>query len=258
MPEMQSVVQNDFDAYTNSVGLLTEWKNPGAQEADNGFCHTACQVLCYTLSGVDQSALRVRFRTALWNSMVQYDAPGWARTGLFNRSPGIEKQIAWDDLIGIAYVDRAYASALMQRGQCGVKLGPFRIKYVYNNVNPEKFTWDAYIGRSWSFVAHLYWATGRVPPWWARLAWVATLLWSGSPTNQDPWKLSRFLVETYKRTATLHWAQDKTVHKLEKWAVDRWEGRFIKAWPGGFGALFARYFVAGADHPLAKHWPKEF
>lgn len=244
-----SEMQNDFNDYTNRFGLLTEWKNPGGREADNGICHTSAQVLCYRLRGEDTADLEAQLSLAL----DRCELPG--HPGLFNRSPNIRKQIAWDDLIGAAYTSPRTARKILEYGRAGVRVfGLFKLKYFYNNEVPGtgknlsgKFAWDAWIGRSPSFIAHLHFAAGEKPPFWTRPFWAWTVWSSGTPADQDPWKLTRFLIGSA-------WPK-RELYSWENAAVYKWSDRFRQAWPGGFKDLYSKYYQAGAEHPLSKWWP---
>jgi hypothetical protein len=87
----------------------------------------------------------------------------------------------------------------------------------------------------------------------AGIAWRESLKHSGSSDNQDTWMLNRLLVEGWASSLGMD-----SYNGDDADAVTIFRKRFKEAWPGGFGALFARYFVAGAGHPLSRWWPREF
>lgn len=238
-------IQEDFKAYTNSLGFLS---NSPAGSSGNDLLFSCEAAIIRSKLGAwskeDQSALEKAVLDHSYREAGLYGRPG---------KPWCNDQEGFDDYIGVLAWSAKFDKGLRalrvllygQRNKFDWK--GFRLPYYYRTEHP--YTEDdkrAWFGRSPSFVAHLYWSAGLKPGWFYRLAWAISVATSGNLYSKDPWILSWLLVEV---------AQDKGL--LERLATRIFKYRLRKR--GGLKFIFCEYF--GSMHPIALHCPisgKEF
>ena len=86
--------------------------------------------------------------------------------GLYSKAPGIFKNNSVDNLIAVAAaskrLDTPHRFEILNHGR--------KHNYVWNNIDPLKFSFSAWLGRMPGFIAHLQFCCGETPSLFNRIA----------------------------------------------------------------------------------------
>jgi hypothetical protein len=216
-------VAADFKAYTNALGFVSNKPNGSTGNDLLYSCEAAVirkQINAWT--DADQAALEAAIVAHAQSEPGLYARPGWKQD---------EEQP--DDYYGVAAFSRDDAKKVLQYAH--------RHCWYFKTSAAAKWYEPAF-WRFPAFMCHEKWAAGEKPNYFLRLVWTASVAFSGSKTNQDPWMLNYLLVVT---------AGDKGL--LERIATRMYFRRLTKTW-GSLKNVFAAYF-GDSNHPLAKYCP---
>lgn len=254
-------ITDDYKPYTDKFGLVQPEAGSPAGTSGNGLLYTAQAVVAYHDNDDLTQLKALAFDTVFTMCEKQ--------PGLMMRAPqGKDDQEGPDDYVGCglfsSYADDGeLAKRILSYGdvRC-ITFDPLAedaskrtlskivyytlrilnlgrgIRYVYNNVDPGKFTLSSWLGRQPALIAHLKIAAGITPTLLERLVWCAGLWVAPSKDNHDAWILSWCRVRSWRKRGI-----------LEKLSVWMWERKFKKIW-GNPGDLLAAYFN-NPNHPNA-------
>lgn len=236
-------MRQDFALYTDSDGLLTSQPNPTPASSGNGLLYTSYEYITYLQWGVLTDDDKAKFVQTVQGCRSN------GINGLYNRAPEkIGDQEGPDDYYGLASAGSVNA--------LNVQIGPDiynygqttyygLFSYMYNNVTPGKFTFQAWFGRQSELVAHIQMAAGKTPEYWRQLYWCASIAVASVSNPSDA------------NHVVLDWAQCNNILPgldMLKSSALAWKQRMLKNYPNGMQQVFALYFN-DANHPLAK-WAK--
>ncbi len=227
----------DWDAYRDDLGFLSGEHRPQGSDG-NAMLRAACEMTLRqglgTWKSDDQDALFERVRDLCE-----------IRPGLIQRLPPFSRdQEGLDDYIAYVLIDPVFAFAALQYGRASfyrpLKWAPWlRIPYQYS-IKRDPHDVAAWLGRYPALVAHMEWSThAMTPPLWRRVWWAASVAFSGSSDNEDPWVLSWLMIVSAGRR---RW--------LERLATDIYLWR-LKRSKGSLALLFAAHF-RNPNHPIAR------
>lgn len=128
-------MRQDFEACGGAYGLICRF--PGEQTTDNGALFTTEYYLILKRMNFLLSSDLDNYKQIMEDCM-QSD-------GMSQRKPGDNSQDSPDNMIALAVGSKAFGTNFAQRMLAyGRTTFP---KYVYNQPNPGKFTWSAWMGR---------------------------------------------------------------------------------------------------------------
>jgi hypothetical protein len=155
---------------------------------------------------------------------------------------GLKNKYSFGEMLQ-SYIDSGKADHVWAWKILKFLFGWVKVRFNYNNINPDKITQSSWLGRQGQLVAHIYWSANQTPPLFYRVWWALSIgFFSVKPNDPDSAVLSRHLVCVM---AGRSW--------ICRVATHLWRKRFIKTWPGGMNQVFTKYF--GQAHPLSRGWP---
>jgi hypothetical protein len=268
----QSWTAEEFTPYTDQYGLIHD-KPPTSEvliPSGNGLLYTAEACVIMQLSKVSYD--RKKIADGVRDSQVK------SKPGLFNRGPTKLNDLEdHDDYIGLGALSnicgfRDVARAILSYGRgsdqssgasalrsdCSdfgfarVQLNQCKtVPYNYNNVEPGKFCWSTWMGKSPDIITHLKLAAGERPTQEELSVWAAVLIYNGQMATlkkdeKTPWLLSWLMVLTYQLAQYHSTTADYA-------AVEWWKLLHARFPDGGIKQAMTEYLSEGAKHPLAKH-----
>ena len=212
--------------YTDPYGFI----QPDGKPSGNGLRYTSEYYLTLKRLNLLTEEDQFEFKRLIASCEV--------RPGLLERHP-----VAWkgsqqgpDDYIAVAHASKEIAPQIARRIlSYGLTTG-----WVYNNVNPGKFTFKAWLGRQPQFVCHLFWCGGLEPGLIEKLWWSVTIIHASfkPKSDQDGWLLSWHLVNAAPDKGLIGVVKKWWYHRLGKYQLKR---------------SFAAYFN-NPDHVLARYF----
>lgn len=230
-------IRADFALQTRADGLVFPLNDPNTRNGLRSFC----QMWIYlVLRGEARKGAKdiADFSLMLARCKIV--------PGLFKRSPHDVMQITHDDMIPIAtasfLMDTTHARFLLIYG----KQRRGFVRWLYNSENPGVFRWKAWFGRMPMLATHFMFCAGDMPPLWRRFVWALVVSLSGAfgQQSQDGAVLTWMMVLAAKGKSTL------CDH-----AIEIWEARFRKQYPGGIREVMTKYLANNPNDALAKYAP---
>lgn len=221
------------EGYIDGNGLVTPQKcAPGTKQgSDNGVLFTSEAMVIAKRTGTLTEALK-----AEWIANISHC---FQEPGLLSRAPGSTEQDSVDNMVGFG----AGASVCLPAAAEIVLTYGKNHWGVFNNKNPGKFTGESWLWRQPQLVAHLYFASGMMPPLPLQLAWAAAISTScmtAKKTDADSRILSWLMIETMNYRSSI----------CNK-AAGIWTSRLLNDYENGMQQVFEIYF--GKDHPIARY-----
>ena len=219
-------ILDDYTPYTDEYGLIQN--NAIGLLTGNGIRYTAEFVLALHIHHALEPIEKTRIALVL-------DAC-FRLPGLLNRVPNANTwQEGPDD-----YVAMATAGVFLNTNFAGLILNYGRNNgFVFNNINPGKFTFSSWLGRQRGLVTHWEFCAGESPGVIGQLFWGGGILLTLISPSQDGFVLSWFQLIVAKDK---NW-MTKLIYRLWKW-------RLLKKYPNGIGGVLREYY--GAMHPSSK------
>lgn len=177
----------DFNPFIDKYGLVT----PDGKPCGNGIRYTAeCVVAAF-----DNKVLDSTMKMGIFDCITDCQLS----PGLFKRHPEHTDQEGPDDYIGLGTIShflgyKNIARSILKYGRTHKYFGV--LKYVYNNVDPNKFSMSAWLGRMPQLICHLQFAAGEDPSLFKKIWWCGSVLNSlrVPSTDQDAFALTWHLV----------------------------------------------------------------
>ena len=221
--------------YTDQFGLVQHSKGI---TAGNGVRFTSEWILALKSHNAMDGADLTKFYSAIEGCRVV--------NGLYKRSPVNNDQEGLDDYVALVHCfyklgDTGKAKKVLDYGlNTYVSFwGPIRLRFVYNNVNPNVFHRSAWFGRFPALVAHFHWCAGVVPNILLRVYAAISVAITGMKDHytQDGYMLSWHLAKAANGRCF-----------LMKIAYGIMKKRMLKYYPS-FNVLLEKYFAH--KHPIA-------
>lgn len=225
--------------YRDPSGLVTPELRPTIDASGNGITYTNIYFTELVLKGL----ARVEDLLDYCKTMD----PCFDKPGLIDRSPTEFKerdQNSFDDYTwlctGSKLMRARYAQEVLKYGKSTGRT-PFT-KYVYNNVDHDKWTFKSWLGRQPQFVAHLYFSNNEKP------CWALRKYWSGH-MNSVNFDNDVSVLLSWARALAYPEGMDDACDI----AVINWREELMRA-RGGMGPVIAAHFKK-PEHPLSLHAP---
>ena len=235
----------DLEPYTDRYGLVhTRSVDPTLKEPTtlNGVCYTG-EALALMLSlkspGIEEG----------WLQMLAALRSCELEPGLYQRLPkklGVTDQEGPDDYMGAL---AGFSGIRECRAADDMIAYGKRTGFIYNNVNPGKFTFSAFMGRFPQIIGQMYWAAHRKGPPLSTAWAIASILFSLRrhwSKDQDGYRFSALLILT-------HWNLLPSEQSSAFNAAARlwWNALFNMGYD--MGEIVGRY-IGDPTHPLARLW----
>lgn len=227
--------------YTDPDGLVTPVRNPGVAASGNGLLYTAVYNILLCRKDLDTAADRRRFAETV-RSCYAKGKDGALIRGLLHRSPHKTEELeADDDYIGVCAAAHALGclDIATEILSYGLGSGPLFLSFVYNNLDPGRFTARAWLGRKGQFVAHLFHCAGHRASW-PYPAWWRYVVKSHLSAPEDD-----------HQAMLLTWLLVEASPKSERDTADRWWQEWNKRLV--YPIKHALGMHLGHTHPLAQH-----
>jgi hypothetical protein len=217
-------------------GLVAPQRWPTPDSTGNGVLYTSIYYALLVLRG-----------EARPEDLTDYFAtfgPCFDRPGLIDRSPSPFKELdqdSFDDYTGLATASRLmeqdfrYARDILSHGRSTGRI--YFTRWVYNNVDHDRWTARSWLGRQPQFVAHLHFAAGEMP----------------NGFLQNAWAESTRKCATDSSAALLQWMRVLAYHGGSQAcspAARSWYDDMSKKW-GRIGNILGADL--GREHPLARY-----
>jgi len=252
-------VLSSLQPYTDSNGLVQPYINPPIDSSNNGILYTSEMIIALldnNVLNIDEiNTLNVVYKSCeVIPGLMEHnpDKSGGQDSPDDYWGCGVASAFLNNNLAAniLSYGNNKSKSHSQLSGSFWSKLGYHILRFyywngipqVYNNEDPGKFTWSAWLGRFPHLTAHLKWAADLSPNLVERLWWAASLIISSlaSSSNAGAWALCWLQVRLWelKGNGPLEWL-----------AVKIWRWRFSKVF-GNPGNMLGQYFQ-NPNHPLA-------
>jgi len=114
------------------------------------------------------------------------------------------------------------------------------VRWVYNNINPQKFHISSYLGRFPQLIAHAMFAAGEPVPIWRQIWWSGSIIYSAFSKSTDAKALAWQLVLV---------GRNKSI--LCDLVSCFWSYMLKKHYPNGIGGVLKKYW--SRNHP-SNYW----
>lgn len=217
------MIREAYKDFTDSIDQVHPAKNPPVGRSQNGVRWTS-----------EYMILLKRYEECTEEDISRYKAmvdKCMVEPGLLSRFPGSGEQEGPDNYysllgacvyLGITRLPRE----ILEYGQ--------KNNFIYNNINPGKFTGSAFMGRQLPLVACMYYASGKEPNAILKAALVVSLLLSANSSgmeNQDAKALGYFQLLVVQGRSSF-W--DKI--------ISYWFKKLHEEFPGGMKDVLKKYF----------------
>jgi len=225
-----SDIRQDFQQLIGDFGLYVP--RPGDSSSDNGALFTTEYYLILQRLNLLSSEDKDRYHALMSQCLTL--------GGLPLRKPGDNSLDGPDNMIALAVGSKAFSCDFAERI---IKYGKTTFPhYVYNQPNPGKFTFSAWLGRQVGLIGFVKMCAGQKANIIERLAlYVGFYITSRLPKESTSDKLlAHIMIEQLPNTIGARF-------------VKRQWNSYIKKMYGGVGGLTAIYF-SSPNSPFAKWW----
>lgn len=233
------MLKEEIASYTQRDGLISPNKNPGIDSTGNGLLYTSLYYILLHKTGQLTCDDRHRFR----NIVLSCRAHGSRFYGLLHRSPTkIEEQTGHDDYVGVCtalmLLDLNNIAWLIVN--FGNKRNLLIFKWLYNNLCPIEFTFQAWRGRRPEVVAHMQQCVDTIKVHPLRVLYMAIYILIGGVDGHHQSIIMRYLIGSYSK------------YRIVRWAWSKFEKRILKKYNRGMADVLAKEL--GALHPVVRYW----